>query len=103
VIILGHVDPLLGGDRETGDCTMDVARQRPARNNRGKVFYVQSVLRCYKQDSLSNELVVRQSPADKNVSTEAENIFGSVARQRLVTTQQTEKTSYTWCNELQSV
>jgi hypothetical protein len=36
--------------------------------------------------------VVRQSPAGKNVSTEAEIIVGSVTRQRLVKTQQTEKT-----------
>jgi hypothetical protein len=40
------------------------------------VFSVRSVPRCYKQDSWSNELVVRQSPAGKNVSTEAEDIVG---------------------------
>jgi hypothetical protein len=33
-----------------------------------------SVPRCYKEGSWSNELVVRQSPARKNVSTKAENI-----------------------------
>jgi hypothetical protein len=29
--------------------------------------------RCYKQDTWSHELVVRQSPAGKNMSTEAED------------------------------
>jgi hypothetical protein len=38
------------------------------------VFAVRSVPRCYKQDSWSSELVVRQSPAGKNVSTEGEDI-----------------------------
>jgi hypothetical protein len=38
------------------------------------VFSVQSFLICYKQDSWSNELAVRQSPAGKNVSMEAEDI-----------------------------
>jgi hypothetical protein len=46
-------------------------------SNRGTVFSVQSVLRCYKQDSWVNswckELVVGQSPANKNVSMELEN------------------------------
>jgi hypothetical protein len=32
--------------------------------------------KCYKQDTWSYELVERQSPADKNVSTEAEYIVG---------------------------
>jgi hypothetical protein len=41
-------------------------------SNRGTVFSVRSMPRCYKQDSWSNELVVRQSPAGKNVITEAE-------------------------------
>jgi hypothetical protein len=35
---------------------------------------VRSVPRCYKQDNWSNELVVGQLPAGKNVSTEAEDI-----------------------------
>jgi hypothetical protein len=81
---------LLGGDRDIGDCTAAVARQRSANNtgmvfsawsakkqlngNRGTVFYVRSVLSCYKQDIWSNELVVGQSIAAKNVSTEAEDI-----------------------------
>jgi hypothetical protein len=42
--------------------------------------------------TLTNESVVGQSPAGKGVSTEAEDIVGSVTRQRLVNTQQIEKT-----------
>jgi uncharacterized UBP type Zn finger protein len=38
------------------------------------VFSVRSVPRCCKQDIWSNEIVVGQSSADKNVSTEAEHI-----------------------------
>jgi hypothetical protein len=33
---IGHVDPLLDGGREIGDCTMAVAKQRPANNNNNK-------------------------------------------------------------------
>jgi hypothetical protein len=33
-------------------------------------------MRCYKQDSWSNELVVGQSSACKNMSTEAEDFVG---------------------------
>jgi hypothetical protein len=40
------------------------------------VFSVQFMPRCYKQDSWINELAVGQSPASKNVSTEAEDIVG---------------------------
>jgi hypothetical protein len=36
-----HVDPLLGGDREIGDCTAAVAWQRPT-NNRKMVFSTRS-------------------------------------------------------------
>jgi hypothetical protein len=43
-------------------------------SNRGAVFSVLSRPRCYKQDCWRNYLVVRQSPASKNVSTEAEDI-----------------------------
>jgi hypothetical protein len=53
------------------------------------VFSVRFVPRCYKQDNWSSVLVVGQSPAGKNVITEAEDIVGSVTRQRLVKTQQT--------------
>jgi hypothetical protein len=46
---------------------------------------------------------VRQAPASKDVNTEAEEAteLKAVTRQRLVKTQQTEKTSYVLC-ELQS-
>jgi hypothetical protein len=45
-------------------------------SNRGMVFSVLSMPKCYKQDSWSNESIVGQSPAGKNVSTEAEDIVG---------------------------
>jgi hypothetical protein len=53
-------------------------------SNRGLVFPVWSMTRCYKQDSenqlrvdsWSNELVGRQSPDTKNVSMEAEDTVG---------------------------
>jgi hypothetical protein len=62
-----HLDPWLGYDREVGDCTVVVVRQRPA-SNRGMVFTtrsakqqlnskrvaafsVRSVPRCCKQDN----------------------------------------------------
>jgi hypothetical protein len=35
-MILWHVDPLLGGDREIGDCIAAVARQRPSNNNNNR-------------------------------------------------------------------
>jgi hypothetical protein len=50
-------------------------------SNRGMVFSVWSVPRCYKQDNWNNDLVVRQSPAGKNVNTETEYIVGCVTRQ----------------------
>jgi hypothetical protein len=81
---------LLGGDRDIGGCTTAVARQRPAdktgmvfsawsskkqlNGNRGRVFSVLSVPRCYKQDTWSNELVVGHSLPATNVSTETEDI-----------------------------
>jgi hypothetical protein len=34
-----------------------VTRQRPVNSNRGTVFTVRSVPRCYKQDKLGDELV----------------------------------------------
>jgi hypothetical protein len=43
-------------------------------NNTETMFFVWSMPRCYKQDTWSNELVVRQSPAGKNVNMEAEDI-----------------------------
>jgi hypothetical protein len=38
------------------------------------VFSVRFMLRYYKQDNWSNELVVEQSPTGKNVRTEAEDV-----------------------------
>jgi hypothetical protein len=55
---------------------------------------VLSILRCYKQnnqlgvDSWSNELVVRQAPAGKNLSTEGEDIVD--IRQQATTGEDTE-------------
>jgi hypothetical protein len=62
------------------------------------------VPRYYKQDKSSVYLVVRQSPASKDVNTEVEGATALevVTRQRLVKTQQTEKIS-TCCSELLSV
>jgi hypothetical protein len=42
--------------------------------NRGIVFSAPSVTRYYKQKNWSSELVARQSPAGKYMSTESENI-----------------------------
>jgi hypothetical protein len=47
-----HADPLLGNDREISKCTTAVNRQRPVNSNRGAVFYMESVPRCYNQDKL---------------------------------------------------
>jgi hypothetical protein len=44
--------------------------------NRGTVFSLRWLPRCYKQDNWSNELVVGQPPVGKNVSMAAEDIFG---------------------------
>jgi hypothetical protein len=83
---LWHFDPLLGYDREiskkqqpllsNGFTNKHIRTATVENSKREKVFSVRSVLRCYKQDSWSNELVVRQSPACKKLSTEAEAIFG---------------------------
>jgi hypothetical protein len=40
------------------------------------MFSVLSLPKCYKQERWSSELVVRQSPACKNLSTETEDIVG---------------------------
>jgi hypothetical protein len=67
LLLLWHVDTLLGGDREICDYTAAVARKRPANhremifsvrsarqqlnyNNEEKVFSTRSVPRCYKLD-----------------------------------------------------
>jgi hypothetical protein len=41
-----------------------------------QLFSVQSMQRCYKQDNSRVWLVIRQSPAGKNVSAKAEDIVG---------------------------
>jgi hypothetical protein len=50
--------------------------------------------RCYKQDTWSNEFVVRQWPASKDMYMEVEEVTELVAvtRRQLVKTQQTKKT-----------
>jgi hypothetical protein len=55
---------------------------------------VRSAPRYYKQEWHRVSLVVRQSPASKDVNTEAEGATAleAVTRQRLVKTKQTEKT-----------
>jgi hypothetical protein len=52
---LWHVDPLLGNDREISKYTAAVTRKRPVNSNRGMVFSVRSLPRCYKQDKLGVE------------------------------------------------
>jgi hypothetical protein len=56
VLLLWHVDLLLGNDREISNYTTAVTRQRSV-NNRRRVFYVRPVPRWYKQDKLVGELV----------------------------------------------
>jgi hypothetical protein len=60
-----------------------------------ELFSVRSVPRCYKQDKSGVQLVVSQSPASKDVNTEAEEATALVAvtRRQPVKIQQTEKTS----------
>jgi hypothetical protein len=53
---------------------------------------VRSVWRCYKQGIWSNELVVGQLPVGKNVRRKQRTSLVSDTRQRLVKTQQIEKT-----------
>jgi hypothetical protein len=59
------------------------------------VFSMRSVSGCYKQDKSRVQLVGGQSADSKGVNTEAEEVTAleAVTRQRLVKTQQTEKTS----------
>jgi hypothetical protein len=52
---------------------------------------VRSPLKCYKQESWSNELVVRQAPAGKDVSTEAEDSVGIRHQATTVEIYKTEK------------
>jgi hypothetical protein len=55
-IILWHVDPLTGNECETKHYTTAVTgpmtQTQQLHCNRGSVFYVQSVPRCYMQDKL---------------------------------------------------
>jgi hypothetical protein len=51
-ITLRHVVALLGNDSEISNYTTAVTRQRPVNSNRGTVFSVRFVPRCYKQDKL---------------------------------------------------
>jgi hypothetical protein len=46
--IMWYVDPLLCNDREIWNYTTAVTRQRPVISNRGAVFSVRFVPRCYK-------------------------------------------------------
>jgi hypothetical protein len=55
--------------------SMRFAKQQ-LNSNRGTAFFVRSVPICYKQDNCSVELVAGESPASKNVCTEAEDIVG---------------------------
>jgi hypothetical protein len=50
--ILWHADTLLRNDREINNYTTAITRQQPINSNRGAVFSVQSVPRCYTQDKL---------------------------------------------------
>jgi hypothetical protein len=51
MIILWHVDPLLGNDYEISSYTMAITRQQPINSNRRTVFSVLSVLKCYNKTS----------------------------------------------------
>jgi hypothetical protein len=72
--ILWHLDPLLGNDREISNYTTAVTRQQPVSSNRGTMFSVQSVPRCYRWGQLDvavGELVrepLEFSPCEKLVS-----------------------------------
>jgi hypothetical protein len=59
----------------------------------GEVYSVLSVPRCYAQDKSRVQSVVRQSPANKDVNTEAEEptILEAVTRRQPVKIQQTEE------------
>jgi hypothetical protein len=58
VLILWHVDPLLGNDRVIGNYTTAITRRRPVNSKTGTVFSVRSLPRCYKQDKLMRSEVV---------------------------------------------
>jgi hypothetical protein len=52
VIILWHVDTMLGYDRKKSNYTTAFTRHRPVNSNRGTVFSVLSVPRYYKQNKI---------------------------------------------------
>jgi hypothetical protein len=54
---------------------------------------VRSVARCYKQEKYRVQLVLRQSPTDKDVNTETEEVtvLEAVTRRQPLKIQQTEK------------
>jgi hypothetical protein len=83
-------------------CTRSVRQLRDATIEEllGALFSVRSVRWCYKQDKSRFYLVVRHSPASKDVNTEAEEsrALEAVTSQRLVKTHQTM-----CCSELLSV
>jgi hypothetical protein len=56
LLIVWHVDPMLGNDREISSYTTTVTRQLPVNRNRGTVFSVRPVPRCYKQGQLAVEI-----------------------------------------------
>jgi hypothetical protein len=58
------------------------------------MFSVRSVQRCFKQDKSRFHLVTRQSPASKDMNTEAEEATAleAVTRRQPVKIHQTEKT-----------
>jgi hypothetical protein len=51
------VDTLLGNDLKVSSYTMAITRQWPVNSNRGTVFSVWFVLRCYKQDKPASQSV----------------------------------------------
>jgi hypothetical protein len=55
--LLWYVDPLLGNDRDLSSYTTAVTRQQPVNSNRGTVFSVRSLPKCYKQVRLVGQLV----------------------------------------------
>jgi hypothetical protein len=61
----------------------------------GKMFSTRPAPICYKQDRWSNELVMRQSPAGKKLSTEEEDIVG--IRQQATTGEDTEDCAVVNC------
>jgi hypothetical protein len=80
--ILGHVDTLLGGDREIGDCIAAVARQRPANNNREIVF---SALSAKQQlDTATEEWCFLRGPlSDNEIQQQRNGVFSAFCDEML--------------------